>query len=60
MVISTTSGSSLIVSYNNDTIYLYNTHDNTEYKHKYTGHRNHDTVKGVNFYGLNSEYVMSG
>ncbi|XP_063688474.1 DDB1- and CUL4-associated factor 8-like [Bolinopsis microptera] len=54
------NGSSLIVSYNNDTIYLYNTHDNTEYKHKYTGHRNHDTVKGVNFYGLNSEYVMSG
>lgn len=54
------NGTALIVSYNNDTIYLYNTHDNTEYRRKYRGHRNHDTVKGVNFYGLNSEYVMSG
>ncbi|GJP81824.1 hypothetical protein CLOP_g11944 [Closterium sp. NIES-67] len=26
----------------------------------YTGHRNEQTVKGVNFFGLRSEYVVSG
>ncbi|KAG0588493.1 hypothetical protein KC19_2G246800 [Ceratodon purpureus] len=26
----------------------------------YEGHRNHKTVKGVNFFGPNSEYVVSG
>lgn len=26
----------------------------------YEGHRNHNTVKGVNFFGPNTEYVVSG
>lgn len=26
----------------------------------YEGHRNHQTVKGVNFFGPNTEYVVSG
>eukprot|EP01127_Copromyxa_protea_P003905 TRINITY_DN1366_c0_g1_i2.p2 TRINITY_DN1366_c0_g1~~TRINITY_DN1366_c0_g1_i2.p2 ORF type:complete len:157 (+),score=41.82 TRINITY_DN1366_c0_g1_i2:1464-1934(+) len=30
------------------------------YKNKFTGHYSSNTIKGVAFYGPNSEYVMSG
>jgi len=30
------------------------------YKHQYRGHYSCNTIKGVNFYGPNSEYIMSG
>jgi WD repeat-containing protein 42A len=56
------NGTEIIGSYNDDDIYLFdNSHsDGAEYKHKYTGHRNNATVKGVNFYGPHSEFVVSG
>ncbi|XP_028401788.1 DDB1- and CUL4-associated factor 8-like [Dendronephthya gigantea] len=55
-------GSELLVSYNDEDIYLFNvnTSSNAEYTHKYKGHRNNMTVKGVNFYGPRSEFVVSG
>jgi WD repeat-containing protein 42A len=30
------------------------------YKQRYEGHRNNETVKGVNFFGPRSEFVVSG
>ena len=55
-------GSEVIGSYNDEDIYLFNTHDpeGSPHTHKYQGHRNSATVKGVNFYGPNSEYIISG
>ena len=46
-------GRELIGSYNDEDIYLFNTDDaeGSDYVHKYQGHRNSATVKGVNFYG---------
>lgn len=35
-------------------------HPDTPKPQAYEGHRNHKTVKGVNFFGPNSEYVVSG
>jgi len=56
------NGREVIGSYNDEDIYLFNTHDPEDSApyHKYQGHRNSATVKGVNFYGPNSEYVISG
>ncbi|PIK53436.1 putative DDB1- and CUL4-associated factor 8 isoform X3, partial [Apostichopus japonicus] len=55
-------GQEILVSYNDDEIYLFdNTHsDGSDYIHQYQGHRNNATVKGVNFYGARSEFVVSG
>uniref|UniRef100_A0A8C5MPW6 DDB1- and CUL4-associated factor 8 n=1 Tax=Leptobrachium leishanense TaxID=445787 RepID=A0A8C5MPW6_9ANUR len=55
-------GTELLASYNDEDIYLFNsTHsDGAEYIKRYKGHRNNATVKGVNFYGPNSEFVVSG
>jgi len=55
-------GNEVIGSYNDEDIYLFNTHDpeGSPHTHKYQGHRNSATVKGVNFYGPNSEYIISG
>jgi WD repeat-containing protein 42A len=36
------------------------TKENSDFKHSYKGHRNSETVKGVNFYGSNSDFVISG
>ncbi|KAL1139797.1 hypothetical protein AAG570_006774 [Ranatra chinensis] len=56
------NGSEVIGSYNDDDIYLFDTNhsDNADFVHKYEGHRNSDTVKGVNFFGPRSEFVVSG
>lgn len=35
-------------------------HQETTKPQVYEGHRNHHTVKGVNFFGPNTEYVISG
>lgn len=61
------SGTEILASYNDEKIYLF---DNTaktsigstvdSYLHSYEGHRNSATVKGVNFYGPKSEYILSG
>nr|XP_039257390.1 DDB1- and CUL4-associated factor 8-like [Styela clava] len=55
-------GSELLCSYNDEDIYLFDTNHSTgcEFTRKYKGHRNNATVKGVNFYGPKSEFVVSG
>lgn len=67
--------SELLVSYNDELIYLFQRNIGlgpnplsapSEDSHKlteaqvYSGHRNSQTVKGVNFFGPNDEYVVSG
>ena len=56
------NGSELIGSYNDEDIYMFsNEHsDGANYIHRYHGHRNNATVKGVNFYGPKSEFITSG
>ncbi|GCC42091.1 hypothetical protein chiPu_0026252 [Chiloscyllium punctatum] len=55
-------GSDLLASYNDEDIYLFNSShsDGADYVKRYKGHRNNATVKGVNFYGPKSEFVVSG
>uniref|UniRef100_A0A8C9A749 DDB1- and CUL4-associated factor 8 n=1 Tax=Prolemur simus TaxID=1328070 RepID=A0A8C9A749_PROSS len=55
-------GTELLASYNDDDIYLFNSshNDGAQYVKRYKGHRNNATVKGVNFYGPKSEFVVSG
>jgi len=55
-------GSELLCSYNDEDIYLFDATHSTgsDFIKRYKGHRNSATVKGVNFYGLRSEYVVSG
>ena len=52
----------IVASYNDDDVYLFMADDPDGYDSiaTYSGHRNNATVKGVNFYGPNSEYVVSG
>ncbi|KAG5671802.1 hypothetical protein PVAND_001977 [Polypedilum vanderplanki] len=56
------NGSELIASYNDENIYLFdsNNHNLGTYKHKYQGHVNSATIKGVNFFGPESEYIVTG
>ncbi|KAK3206102.1 hypothetical protein Dsin_020148 [Dipteronia sinensis] len=69
------SSSELLVSYNDDLIYLFEKNKGLgpsplsispedlqkhEDPHVYVGHRNLETIKGVNFFGPNDEYVLSG
>lgn len=51
-----------MASYNDDDIYLFeNSHsDGADSMMTYSGHRNCATVKGVNFFGPKSEYIVSG
>ncbi|CAH1262251.1 DCAF8 [Branchiostoma lanceolatum] len=55
-------GSELLASYNDEDIYLFDpTHsDGADFIKRFRGHRNNATVKGVNFYGPQSEMVVSG
>lgn len=55
-------GSEILASYNDEDIYIFNSShsDGAEFVHSYKGHRNSQTVKGVNYFGLRSEYVISG
>eukprot|EP00252_Welwitschia_mirabilis_P013670 TRINITY_DN3006_c0_g1_i3.p1 TRINITY_DN3006_c0_g1~~TRINITY_DN3006_c0_g1_i3.p1 ORF type:complete len:398 (+),score=60.75 TRINITY_DN3006_c0_g1_i3:258-1451(+) len=66
--------SELLVSYNDELIYLFEKDmdlgpnpsssakmpENSEKPQVFEGHRNAKTVKGVSFFGLNTEYVVSG
>lgn len=56
------NGTELLASYNDEDIYSFDTShsDGTEYIRRFTGHRNNATVKGVNWYGPCSEFVVSG
>jgi len=52
------SGRRVLCSYNDDDIYLFGVEGKVD--QTYRGHRNNQTIKGVNFYGNRSEYVLSG
>ncbi|TKY48488.1 DDB1- and CUL4-associated factor 8 [Spatholobus suberectus] len=67
--------SELLVSYNDELIYLFEKNvglgsspssaspedlKNMHEPQVYSGHRNAQTIKGVNFFGPNDEYVLSG
>lgn len=56
------NGSEVMGSYNDDDIYLFDAKhaSGSNYVHRYEGHRNSETVKGVNFFGPKSEYIVSG
>ncbi|KAK3581000.1 hypothetical protein CHS0354_013894 [Potamilus streckersoni] len=56
------NGTEVLGTYNDEDIYLFNNDhsDGADYIHKYIGHRNNQTVKGVNFYGPKSEFIVSG
>ncbi|CAO1319177.1 unnamed protein product, partial [Diamesa hyperborea] len=55
-------GNELLASYNDESIYLFDTNNLCvgSYLHKYEGHVNSATIKGVNFFGPKSEYIISG
>ncbi|XP_018313580.1 DDB1- and CUL4-associated factor 8 isoform X2 [Mycetomoellerius zeteki] len=55
-------GTEILASYNDEDIYLFDRlmSSHVDYAHRYQGHRNSATVKGVNFFGPKSEYVVSG
>jgi DDB1- and CUL4-associated factor 8 len=56
------NGTELIASFNDENIYLFDTsnHSLGSYQHKYQGHLNSATIKGVNFFGPRSEFIVSG
>ncbi|OWF53833.1 DDB1- and CUL4-associated factor 8-like [Mizuhopecten yessoensis] len=56
------NGTEIVGSYNDEDIYLFNNSHSTgaEHIHRYKGHRNNATVKGINFYGPRSEFIVSG
>lgn len=54
-------GSEILASYNNDDIYLFETDTPPgKHVHQYQGHRNAATIKGVNYFGPKSEFIVSG
>ncbi|KAJ9586608.1 hypothetical protein L9F63_019801, partial [Diploptera punctata] len=55
-------GTEVLGSYNDEDIYLFDTRhpDGSEFIHRYEGHRNNATVKGISFFGPKSEYIVSG
>ncbi|KAI6646603.1 DDB1- and CUL4-associated factor 8-like [Oopsacas minuta] len=55
-------GKELLCSYNDDDIYLFDSSHSSgsNFIKRYEGHRNSQTVKGVNFYGPHSEFIVSG
>ncbi|XP_044180066.1 DDB1- and CUL4-associated factor 8-like, partial [Acropora millepora] len=56
------NGTELLVSYNDENIYLFNAYASSEadYIRTYKGHRNNANVMDVNFFGQQSEYIVSG
>ena len=55
-------GSEILASFNDENIYLFDSSNHTlgSYIHKYQGHVNSATIKGVNFFGPKSEFIVSG
>jgi DDB1- and CUL4-associated factor 8 len=55
-------GTEILATYSDDDIYLFDNknYEPGKYLHKYTGHSNSSTIKGVNFFGPESEFIMSG
>ncbi|XP_036906320.1 DDB1- and CUL4-associated factor 8-like [Sturnira hondurensis] len=61
-VVYSHDGTEVLASYTDEDIYLFHSSscDGAQYAKRYKGHRNNATVKGVNFYGPGSEFVVSG
>lgn len=54
-------GTEILASYSDDDIYLFDRNDDAgHYQNRYRGHSNSQTIKGVNFFGAGSEFVVSG
>ncbi|XP_022691611.1 DDB1- and CUL4-associated factor 8-like isoform X2 [Varroa jacobsoni] len=58
-------GSEILATYSDEDIYIFNNHPphndaDQDFLHRFQGHRNNQTVKSVNYFGLRSEYVVSG
>uniref|UniRef100_A0A336LQG4 CSON011083 protein n=1 Tax=Culicoides sonorensis TaxID=179676 RepID=A0A336LQG4_CULSO len=54
-------GNEILASYADDDIYLFNrNNDEGKFEHNYKGHLNSQTIKGVNFFGSGSEFIVSG
>ncbi|XP_037072763.1 DDB1- and CUL4-associated factor 8-like [Pollicipes pollicipes] len=56
------NGTEIVASYNDEDVYLFDAShsDGADCIHQYSGHRNNATIKGVNFFGPTSQYVLSG
>lgn len=56
------NGTELLGSFNDENVYLFDSSNHTlgSYLHKYEGHLNSATIKGVNFFGPKSEFIVSG
>ncbi|XP_051161175.1 DDB1- and CUL4-associated factor 8 isoform X2 [Leptopilina boulardi] len=57
------NGTEILASYSDEDIYLFDTlypHPSGDFAHRYQGHRNNAIVKGVNFFGPKSEFIVSG
>ncbi|XP_058459323.1 DDB1- and CUL4-associated factor 8 [Malaya genurostris] len=55
-------GTEILASYSDEDIFLFDNvnHEDGKHLHKYSGHCNRKTIKGVNFFGPRSEFVVSG
>ncbi|KAL5293005.1 DCAF8 family protein [Megaselia abdita] len=56
-------GDEILASYSYDNAYLFDNkgaYTPGTYKHSYIGHLNRKTIKGINFFGPNSEYIIGG
>lgn len=54
-------GDEVLASYADDDIYLFNRHEEEgHFQQSYKGHLNSQTIKGVNFFGSGSEFIVSG
>ncbi|XP_053684327.1 DDB1- and CUL4-associated factor 8 [Sabethes cyaneus] len=55
-------GTEILASYSDEDVFLFDNvqHEDGKYIHRYTGHCNRKTIKGVNFFGPNSEFIVSG
>ncbi|KAF5304543.1 hypothetical protein FQA39_LY09594 [Lamprigera yunnana] len=55
------NGTEILASYNDNDIYVFDTNGTPgSFVHNYRGHRNSATIKGVNYFGPNSEFIVSG
>ncbi|KAL9909719.1 DDB1- and CUL4-associated factor 8-like [Glossina fuscipes fuscipes] len=56
------TGTEILATYCDENIYLFNNlcYEKGTFLHCYKGHVNQQTIKGVNFFGPNCEYIISG
>ncbi|KFM65830.1 DDB1- and CUL4-associated factor 8, partial [Stegodyphus mimosarum] len=56
------NGQEILASYNDEDIYTFDSKetDPNKYLHRYRGHRNSQTIKGVSYFGAKSEFIVSG